>query len=64
MKDKILKELLDNPLLTSIFIVDFAIILLHRPPVIFSLVMVGALVGISMYYGQKLALFQEKAPKK
>lgn len=63
MKNKILKELLDTPLLTSIFVVDFAIILLHRPPVIFSLVMVGALVGISMYYGQRLALFQDKTEK-
>lgn len=63
MKDKILKELLDNPLLTSIFVTDFAILLFHRPPVLFSFVMVAALVGMSMYFGQKLALFQEKAPK-
>jgi hypothetical protein len=49
--------LLDQPFLGSIFIVDFAILLLHRPPVLFSLLMVGGLVAMSMYFGQKLAIF-------
>jgi hypothetical protein len=50
--------LLDQPLLASIFITDFAILLFHSPPIIFSLIMVGGLVAMSMYFGQKLAFFK------
>ncbi|MDG2364163.1 MAG: hypothetical protein P8L84_00660 [Methylococcaceae bacterium] len=56
--NKVLKQLLETPLISSIFIVDFAILLFLRPPFLFSLVMLGTLVGIAMYFGQKLALFK------
>ena len=54
--------LLDQPLLASIFVTDFAILLFHSPPIFFSLIMVGGLVAMSMYFGQKLAFFKI-APK-
>lgn len=55
----ILNELLDHPLLTSIFISDLLILALHKPPFIFSLLMLGVLMAISMYFGQRLALFKD-----
>lgn len=58
MFKKITNCLIDQPLLTSIYVVDLAILLLHKPPFIFSLAMVSALIAISMYFGQKLALFK------
>ncbi|CAG1020911.1 hypothetical protein DOJK_00650 [Patescibacteria group bacterium] len=57
MFKKILATLLDHPLLASLFITDFGILLFHRPPFIFSLLMLGALMVLCMYFGQKLALF-------
>ena len=59
MFNKILNGLIDQPLFTSLFVTDFAILLFHRPPFFFSLLMVGALVGMSMYIGQKLELFNK-----
>lgn len=67
MFNKIISTLIDQPFLASIFIADFAILLLHKPPFLFSVVMLGGLAAMCMYYGQKLALFkmteaqQEKA---
>ena len=61
IKDKVLKELLDHPLIASIFIIDFAILLFHRPPAFFSIIMLGALTGISMFFGQKLSLFKHES---
>jgi len=58
MFKKILNSLIDQPLLTSLFATDFFILLFHRPPFIFSLVMLGALMAMCMYFGQKLALFK------
>lgn len=58
MFKKIIDSLIDHPLLTSIFVVDLVILLFHKPPFVFSLLMLGALVTISMYLGQKLALFK------
>ncbi|KAF3977946.1 MAG: hypothetical protein HFP77_04585 [Methylococcales symbiont of Iophon sp. n. MRB-2018] len=58
MYKKILDGLIDRPLLTSIFITDLAIMLLHKPPFIFSLVMMSYLIGMSMYYGQKFSVFK------
>ncbi len=57
IKNKIINECLDQPLLTSLFVADFAILLFHRPPFLFSLVMMSALVGMCLFFGQKLALF-------
>jgi hypothetical protein len=57
---QILDQLISTPLLTSLFIVDFAILTFHKPPTFFSLIMLGALVGLSMYFGQKLGIFSIK----
>ncbi len=58
MFKKIIDCLIDHPLLSSIYVADLAILMFHKPPFIFSLIMLGALVAISMYLGQKLALFK------
>ncbi len=64
MCKKLLNVLIDQPFLASIFIMDFAILAFHKPPFIFSVLMLGGLAAMCMYYGQKLALFkmpEEKA---
>jgi len=58
MIKKILDALIDHPVMTSILVADFFILLLHKPPVIFSMIMLGALMAICMYLGQKLAIFK------
>jgi hypothetical protein len=58
MFKKILDTLIDQPFLTSLFVTDFFILLFHRPPFLFSLLMMGTLVAMCMYFGQKLALFK------
>ncbi|MCX7097605.1 MAG: hypothetical protein NTV43_06820 [Methylococcales bacterium] len=58
MFKKILNGFIDHPLLTSLFVADFGILLFHRPPFLFSLAMLGALMAMCMYFGQKLALFK------
>lgn len=58
MFKKILNTLIETPVLTSIFVIDLSILLLHKPPFLFSLVMLASLMAICMYYGQKLALFK------
>jgi hypothetical protein len=58
MFKKILDGLIDQPFLTSLFVTDFFILLFHRPPFLFSILMMGALVGMCMYFGQKLSLFK------
>jgi hypothetical protein len=57
MFKKILNGFIDHPILTSIFISDFGVLLFHRPPFLFSLLMLGGLAAMCMYFGQKLALF-------
>jgi hypothetical protein len=59
MFKKILNGFIEQPLFTSLFVTDFAILLFHRPPFFFSIIMVGALVAMSMYMGQKLELFKK-----
>lgn len=54
---QILDQFSSTPLLTSLFIVDFAILMFHKPPTFFSLLMLAGLVALSMYFGQKLGLF-------
>jgi hypothetical protein len=63
IKNKIINAALDQPLLASLFVADFAILVFHRPPFIFSILMMGGLVALCLYYGQKLALFQVSAVK-
>ncbi len=58
MIKKILDTLIDHPLLTSILVVDFFILLLHDLPVFFSLLMLIAMMTICLYLGQKMAVFK------
>ncbi len=57
---KIIAALIDQPFLTSLFVADFLILLFHKPPFIFSLLMLGGLMAMCMYIGQKLSLFKLK----
>lgn len=59
MFKKIITGLINHPFLTSLYVTDLAILLLHKPPFLYSLVMMAALIAMSMFYGQKLALFKE-----
>jgi len=58
MFKKIINGLIDHPFFTSLFVADFFILLFHRPPFLFSLAMLGALMAMCMYLGQKLSLFK------
>jgi len=58
MCKKIINGFIDYPLITSIFAVDFIILLFLRPPVFFSFIMLGTLAVCCMYLGQKIALFK------
>ena len=57
MFKKILNGLIDHPILTSLFVTDFGILMFKIPPFPFSFLMLGGLVAMCMYFGQKLALF-------
>ncbi|GAB4267689.1 MAG: hypothetical protein Kow0065_18250 [Methylomicrobium sp.] len=59
MFKKVINGFIDRPLLTSLFVTDLTILLFHRPPFFFSLLMLGALTAMSMYFGQKLSLFKD-----
>ncbi len=58
MLKKILDAFIDHPVMTSLFVADFFILLFHRPPFLFSLVMLGSLMGMCLYFGQKMSLFK------
>ncbi|MEC4748047.1 hypothetical protein [Methylomicrobium sp. Wu6] len=58
MYKKIINGCIDNPIVSSVFAVDFLLLLFIRPPAFFSLLMLGTLAGCSMYLGQKTALFK------
>jgi len=60
MLKKILSSLIDHPILISLFVADFFVLVFHRPPFLFSFAMMAALVTMSMFIGQKLALFGNK----
>jgi hypothetical protein len=58
-KKKIIDGLVFHPLLTSLLVVDFVMLLfLARLPFFFSLIMLGGLVALAMFFGQKMALFK------
>ena len=59
MFKKILDGFIDHPFLTSLFATDFFILLFHRPPFLFSLLMLGGLAVMCMYFGQKVAIFKD-----
>jgi len=58
MLKKIVDALIDHPIITSLFVADFFILLFHRPPFLFSLAMLGALMAMCLYLGQKMSLFK------
>lgn len=58
MFKKIITAFISHPFLTSIFVADLAVLLVHKPPFVFSVVMMAGLIGMSMFYGQKLSLFK------
>ena len=58
MISKILSTLIDHPLLTSIFLTDFFILLVHTPPFFWALSMFVLLIGLSLFFGQKMAIFK------
>jgi uncharacterized RDD family membrane protein YckC len=59
MLKKILDGFIDHPILTSLFATDFFILLFHRPPFLFSFLMLGGMAVMCMYLGQKIALFKD-----
>jgi len=58
MFKKFADALIDHPFLASLFISDLFILLFHKPPFLFSVVMFSALMAYCMFIGQKLALFK------
>jgi hypothetical protein len=58
MFNKLMNALIDQPLLASLFIADFAVLALHKPPFLFSVVMLGAFAVMCAYFGQKIGLFK------
>ena len=59
MFKKLLNGFIDQPVLASMFVADFFLVLFIKPPFFFSLLLVGSLVAMSMYMGQKLELFNK-----
>ena len=55
MFKQILDEFISKPLLTSVLVIDFAILMVLRPPFFFSLIMLLLLVLVSIYFGGALA---------
>lgn len=51
------KHFLDHPVQTSLFVMDFALVLFVHShfPFVLSLVLVGLLVYLSMFFGAKFA---------
>lgn len=59
MFKNVLTCLIDHPVLTSVFLSDFLVLLLGpRLPFIASFLLFGALIATTMYFGQKLSLFK------
>jgi len=59
MFNKIINALIDQPFLGSLFIADFFLVLFIKDAHwTFSVLMLGSLAAMCLYYGQKLALFQ------
>lgn len=58
MCKKIIEGLVDNPIVSSVFAVDFLLLLFIRPPFLFSFLMLATLAGCGMYLGQKAQLFK------
>ena len=52
-----LKQMLDHPVYTSLFVMDFALVVFvhSRFPLLLSLFLVGLLVYLSMFFGAKFS---------
>lgn len=48
-------EFIAHPLLASLLITDFAVLLFHRPPALVSILMLSLLVYLSMFFGTRFA---------
>ncbi len=60
MWKKTLDVFIDHPFLTAVFVTDLTILLFHRPPFVFSVLMFAALIVMCMYYGQRVSVFHNK----
>ncbi|MDD2864851.1 MAG: hypothetical protein PHQ03_06585 [Methylococcales bacterium] len=59
MFKNVLASLIDHPILTSVFLSDFLVLLLGpRLPFIASFLLFSVLITLCLYFGQKLALFK------
>lgn len=58
MFKQILNGLIENPIATSVFAIDFVLLLFVRPPFLFSVLLLTVLAASCMYLGQKLAVFK------
>lgn len=58
MLNKILNTFTEHPLATSLLVCDLAILALHKPPFLFSVLMLVGLIVLSMFIGQKMAIFK------
>lgn len=59
MFKNVIVRLLDHPVLTSVFLSDFLLLLLGpRLPFVASLLLFSGLIAMTLYFGQKLALFK------
>jgi|GEM_PF-2293219 len=47
-------SVLAHPLLSAITIVDFLVLLFHRPPFLFSFPMLLGLVALAMYFSREV----------
>jgi hypothetical protein len=56
---KFMSALIDQPILGSIFIADFFLVFFIKSAHwSFTALMLGGLIGMSMYFGQKLTVFK------
>ena len=58
MYKKIINGFIEHPIATSIFVIDFSILVFHKPPFFFAFLMLGALAASCMFLGQKIAPFK------
>jgi hypothetical protein len=59
MFKKLINGFVEQPFFASLYLADFLVLLFLRPPFLFSILMLGGLVAMSMYMGQKLELFNK-----
>lgn len=45
-----ISQMVDYPIHTAVFVMDLTVLLFHRPPFLFSLVMFGVLLWLTMFF--------------